>query len=77
MQMTLFLGIMHKLSETSSYFSERYDTTGHAGLFTLQKCTTTLRQLAYVMAIDTVDEYIKLGKITALECLEYYCSGHH
>jgi hypothetical protein len=27
MQMTLFLNIMHKLSKTSPYFSDKYDTT--------------------------------------------------
>jgi hypothetical protein len=27
------------------------------------------------MAADTIDEYLKLGKTTALDCLEYYCSG--
>jgi hypothetical protein len=27
------------------------------------------------MATDTIDEYMKLEKITVLECLEYYCSG--
>jgi hypothetical protein len=43
MRMTLFLSIMHKLSETSPYFCERYDATGHAALTTLQKCTTALR----------------------------------
>jgi hypothetical protein len=26
------------------------------------------------MTADTIDEYMKLGKTTALECLEYYCS---
>jgi hypothetical protein len=26
------------------------------------------------MTVDTIDEYLKLGKTTALECLEYYCS---
>jgi hypothetical protein len=26
------------------------------------------------MVIDTIYKYIKLGKTTALECLEYYCS---
>jgi hypothetical protein len=33
--MTLFLRIMHKLSETSLYFIERYDVTGRAGLIAL------------------------------------------
>jgi hypothetical protein len=29
---TLFLSIMHKLSETSPYFIERYDTTDRVGV---------------------------------------------
>jgi hypothetical protein len=33
-----------------------------------------VHQLAYGMATDTIDEYMKLGKSTALECLEYYCA---
>jgi hypothetical protein len=27
------------------------------------------------MVADAIDEYLKLGKSTALECLEYYCSS--
>jgi hypothetical protein len=27
------------------------------------------------MIIDTIDVYLKLEKITVLECLEYYCLG--
>jgi hypothetical protein len=75
MRRTLFLSIMHKLSETSPHFSERYDTTGRIGLIVLQKCATVVRQLAYDMATDMIDEYLKLGKSTVLECLEYYCVG--
>jgi hypothetical protein len=75
MRRTLFLSIMYKLSETSPYFSWMYDATVRAGLTALQKCTAALRQLAYGMAADTIDEYLKLEKSTALECLEYYCSG--
>jgi hypothetical protein len=75
MRMTLFLSVMHQLSETSPYFCERYDAISRVGLTVLQKCTAALRQLAYGMTADTIDEYLKLGKTTALECLEYYCSG--
>jgi hypothetical protein len=53
---TLFLSIMHKLSETSPYFSERYDVTGCAASLTaLQTCTVALRQLAFDMAADTIE----------------------
>jgi hypothetical protein len=75
MRMTLFLSIMHKLSETYLYFYERYDATGRASLTALQKCTAALRQLAYGMTADTIHEYMKLGKTIILECLEYYCLG--
>jgi hypothetical protein len=33
--MTLFLSIMHKLSETFSYFCEGYDAIDHVGLTVL------------------------------------------
>jgi hypothetical protein len=75
MRRTLFLSNMHKLSEISSHFCERYDATDRAGLTALQKYTVALRQLAYGIDTDTIDEYLKLEKTTTLECLEYYCSG--
>jgi hypothetical protein len=50
-------------------FFERYDATGRAGLTALQKCITALRQLAYDITADTINEYLKLGKITVLEYL--------
>jgi hypothetical protein len=34
-----------------------------------------VHQLAYGMSADTIDEYLKLGKTTTLECLEYYYAG--
>jgi hypothetical protein len=33
-----------------------------------------VRQLAYDMIADMIDEYLKLGESTILECLEYYCA---
>jgi hypothetical protein len=59
MRKTLFLNIMNKLSEISSYFTERHDATGHIGLTPLQKCTAALRQLGYVMTAYMIDEYLK------------------
>jgi hypothetical protein len=60
--MTLFLSIMHKLSETPPYFSARYDTTGRVGLTALQKYTIVVHLLAYGMTANTIDEYLKLRK---------------
>jgi hypothetical protein len=75
MRMNLFLRIMHKLSETSLYFTERHEATGCIGLIVLQKCTTVVRQLAYAMVTNIIEEYMKLGKTSVLECLEYYCAS--
>jgi hypothetical protein len=41
----------------------------------LQKCTVVLRQLAYGIAVDTIDEYLKVGKSMIIQCLEHYCVG--
>jgi hypothetical protein len=75
MRMTLFLINIHKLNETSSYFNERYDATGRVGLTVLQKCTAIVRQLAYGMVANMIDEYLKLENSTVIECIEYYSSG--
>jgi hypothetical protein len=45
MQMALFLSIMYKLSETSSYFSERYDTTDRTDLIALLHMLTMRHRL--------------------------------
>jgi hypothetical protein len=66
---------VHKLSEISPYFTERHDETSRIGLALLQKCTTALCQLAYGITVDTIDEYLKLGKLTVIERQEYYYEG--
>jgi hypothetical protein len=66
---------MRRLGGYSSYFTARVDACGHRGLSPQQKCTAVLRLLAYGMAADTVDEYIKLGRSTVVECLENICEG--
>jgi hypothetical protein len=38
----------------------------------LQKCIGDVHQLAYDMVVDTIYEYLKLGKSITLEYLEYY-----
>ena len=75
MRRSLFLRIVEKLGQHSPYFTARVDGLGRSGLSPLQKCTAAVRQLAYGMAADSVDEYLKLGKSTALECLEKFCEG--
>jgi hypothetical protein len=51
---------IHKLSKISLYFSEICDTIGRVCSIALQKCIAAIRQLAYDMVIDTIDEFLKL-----------------
>jgi hypothetical protein len=55
---------MHKLSETSPYFCQMYDTTDRVGLIALQKCIIALRQLAYSMTADIIDEYLTFSALS-------------
>jgi hypothetical protein len=75
MRRQLFLRIMRRLGEYSPYFTQREDACNHRGLSPLQKCTAALRLLAYGGAADSIDEYLKLARSTALDCLEKFCEG--
>jgi hypothetical protein len=71
----LFLRIMRRLGEYSPYFTQREDACNRRGLSPLQKCTAALRLLAYGGTADSIDEYLKLARSTALDCLEKFCEG--
>ena len=49
------------------------DAAGNTGLSTIQKATAAIRQLAYGFAADQVDEYVRIGETTAIECLKRFC----
>ena len=53
----------------------RYDAIGKRGLTSLTKCTVAMRMLAYGVATDCVDEYLKIGAITALEYMKNFALG--
>jgi hypothetical protein len=42
------------------------------GLSSLQKMTAALRILAYEVAVDSTDEYVKIGESTAVESLKKF-----
>ena len=45
------------------------------GLTSLTKCTAAMRMLVYGIAADCVDEYLKIGASTALECMKNFAIG--
>ncbi|XP_075479388.1 uncharacterized protein LOC142520271 [Primulina tabacum] len=63
MQRELFLHIVNALEANSMYFQMRNDAARRKGLSPLQKCTAAIRQLAYGVLADHVDEYLHMDGI--------------
>lgn len=75
MNRDLFLRIVNALGQWSPYFTYRADCSGRIELSPLQKCTAAMRMLAYGTPADALDEYLKIGKSTALQCLDKFAQG--
>lgn len=75
MNKSLFLRIVHTLSDWSPYFTQRPDATGRSGLSPLQKCTAAIRMLAYGTSADQLDEVLKIAASTCLEILGKFAEG--
>jgi hypothetical protein len=52
------------------YFSYKYDTCDELGFFPFQKCTITIRMLAYGLVANALDEYCKLGESIIIKSLK-------
>ncbi|XP_020872053.1 putative nuclease HARBI1 [Arabidopsis lyrata subsp. lyrata] len=72
MNKPLFLRIVNRLAAEVSYFQPKKDATFRNGISPLQQCTAAIRQLAYGVAADSVDEYVRIGETTARKCLEHF-----
>ena len=68
----VFLRIVDALSNFDPYFQQRVDALGRKGLSPLQKCTAAMRMLAYGVSADAVDDYVRIGESTAIECLKKF-----
>ncbi|KAL3645413.1 hypothetical protein CASFOL_010593 [Castilleja foliolosa] len=75
MNRPLFLRIVESMSNFDVYFTQRRNSAGKLGLSPIQKCTVALRMLAYGVAADVCDEYVKIGESTAVECTQRFCEG--
>ena len=68
MRKHVFLRIFEDLSSSDNNFAQRVDTSNKEGISPLGKSTTTMRMLSYSIDADEIDEYIKIGSTTVLEC---------
>ena len=55
--------------------SKKNDAVGNIGLSPLQKMTVAIRMLAYGVAVDVVDDYVRIGESTAIESLQRFVSA--
>ncbi|XP_057439899.1 uncharacterized protein LOC130731648 [Lotus japonicus] len=75
MRKHVFLRIVGALGSHDPYFLMYVDAVGRQGLSPLQKCTAAIRMLAYGSPADSVDEYVRIGESTAIECLKNFVEG--
>ncbi|XP_023766504.1 uncharacterized protein LOC111915029 [Lactuca sativa] len=69
----LFERIVDDVTRECSFFQQRYDTRGTLGFTLLQKCTGTLRQLAYGIPPDALDESFRMSARIARDSLHFFC----
>ncbi|XP_062088835.1 uncharacterized protein LOC133795401 [Humulus lupulus] len=64
-----------RLFDDYFYDEPVFDAVGRNGLSPLQKCTVAMRMLACGAPADYVDEYVRIGETTAIECLVNFVRG--
>ncbi|XP_071699091.1 uncharacterized protein [Rutidosis leptorrhynchoides] len=64
--------LIQELDEESEV-EERNDALGRQSFTTLQKCTSAIRQLAYGLSPDALDEYLHMSEQTSVICLDNFC----
>ncbi|XP_003559562.1 uncharacterized protein LOC100822590 [Brachypodium distachyon] len=73
MSRKLFLKIAEYFREYDDYFKLKRDAIGILGFTSIQKCTVSLRLLAYGISADTHDDYLRMAESTAIDCMYRFC----
>ncbi|XP_021304964.1 uncharacterized protein LOC110430969 [Sorghum bicolor] len=72
MRRHMFVCIMNAVEMYDDYFVQKRNAAGTLGLSCLQKVVAAFRMLAYGVAADAMDDYIRIGETTALESLRKF-----
>ena len=75
MNRSLFVRILSNMEVYDPYFVQKNDAFGNIGLSPLQKMTAAIRMLAYGVAADVVDDYVRIDESTAVESLQRFVSA--
>jgi hypothetical protein len=67
--------IVFDFREFDTYFICKKDCIDRTGFSSIQKCTTTLRILAYGAPGDKHDDRMRVVECTTIECMSRFCMG--
>ncbi|CAN1145721.1 hypothetical protein LINPERHAP2_LOCUS14843 [Linum perenne] len=70
MRRNLFLCIVEGVKNHDPYFQTTNDCTGRQSFSALQKCTSTMRILAYGTTTGNTDEYLRIGTLNDINFLD-------
>ena len=69
----LFNQIVIVVRAFDPWFKLNKDAVGTIGFSSLQKCTATIRMLAYGAPTDVVDEYLRMSESTIITSMYRFC----
>ncbi|GJT52352.1 ALP1-like protein isoform X1 [Tanacetum coccineum] len=69
----LFNEIVTAVIDHGPFFRSNMDCAGRQGISRLLKCTSAIRQLAYGVHADFLDEYMQISERTSHTALDHFC----
>jgi hypothetical protein len=72
MRRHVFVCLLNTVEEHNDYFIQKRNAAGMLGLSCLQKVATAFRMIANGVAVAATDEYMRVGKSTAMKCLRKF-----
>ncbi|GJW66112.1 zinc finger, CCHC-type containing protein [Tanacetum coccineum] len=71
----LFNEIVTAVIDHDLFFCNNIDCTGKEGISGLLKCTSSIRQLAYDVHAEFLDEYMQISERTSRTALDHFCQS--
>ncbi|GJZ82026.1 RNA-directed DNA polymerase, eukaryota [Tanacetum coccineum] len=71
-RMALFNRIVTAVTNHDPYFHNNIDYTGRKGISLLIKCTSAIRQLAYIVNASFLDEYMQISERSSRMALDHF-----
>lgn len=75
MNRDLFLRIAQAIEQHDNYFMQKRDRNGRLGLSCLQKVTAAFQMIAYGVAADFMDQYVRSAESTNIESLRRFAKA--